>query len=167
MPTPTPSRRSFFEYAFDTARLAHNAGLANLYITNDYMTNEMLEYFAPYVDAVDVDLKAFRDETYRRYVGAKLDPVSRILKTIKRLGMWLEVTTLVIPGINDAPAERKDAVSFVALELGPDLHTYVCVHLAFQECASYRPNKGVFRDPFGDFAARIFCAISGGRTMLT
>jgi len=110
----------FFEYAFDTARLAHNAGLANLYITNGYMTDEMLEQFAPYLHAANVDLKAFRDETYRKYVGAKLDPVLRTLKTIKRFGIWLEVTTLVIPGINDDPAELKDAVSFVALELGLD-----------------------------------------------
>ncbi len=108
----------FFEYAYDTARLAHNVGLANLYITNGYMTDKMLETFAPYLDAVNVDLKAFRDETYRKYVGARLEPVLRSLKTIKRLGIWLEVTTLVISGINDDPEELKDAVDFVAGELG-------------------------------------------------
>lgn len=110
----------FFEYAYDTARLAHEAGLANLYITNGYMTDDMLEMFAPYLDAANVDLKAFKDETYRKYVGARLDPVLNSLKTIKRLGIWLEVTTLVIPGINDDPAELKDAVTFVARELGVD-----------------------------------------------
>ena len=110
----------FFEYAYDTARLAHDAGLANIYITNGYMTEEMLEIFHPYLDAANVDLKAFRDRAYRKYVGARLQPVLDSLKVMKRLGIWLEVTTLVIPGINDDPAELKDAAEFVANELGVD-----------------------------------------------
>ncbi|MBW2035964.1 MAG: AmmeMemoRadiSam system radical SAM enzyme [Deltaproteobacteria bacterium] len=110
----------FFEYAYDTAHLAHEAGLANLYITNGYMTEEMLETFQPYLDAANVDLKAFRDETYRTYVGARLQPVLDTMKVMKRLGIWLEVTTLVIPGINDDDGELKDAADFVAKELGVD-----------------------------------------------
>jgi len=110
----------FFEYAYDTARLAHAAGLANVYVTNGYMTAQMLETFQPYLDAANVDLKAFRDETYRRYVGARLQPVLDSLKRMKALGIWLEVTTLVIPGINDDPAELRDAAEFVAYELGLD-----------------------------------------------
>jgi len=58
--TPTPSRRSSLEYGYDTARLANAAGLANNYVTNGYMTDEILETFLPYLDAVNVDLKAFR-----------------------------------------------------------------------------------------------------------
>ncbi|MGC9521992.1 MAG: AmmeMemoRadiSam system radical SAM enzyme [Anaerolineae bacterium] len=108
----------FFEYAYDTARLAHEAGLANIYVTNGYMTEEMLETFDPYLDAANVDLKAFRDETYRKYVGAHLQPVLDTMKVMKRLGVWLEVTTLVIPGINDDEEELRDAAAFVANELG-------------------------------------------------
>jgi len=108
----------FFEYAYDTACLAHDASLANVYVTNGYMTAEMLETFHPYLDAANVDLKAFRDETYRRYVGARLQPVLDSLKRMKALGIWLEVTTLIIPGINDDPAELRDAAQFVAYELG-------------------------------------------------
>lgn len=110
----------FFEYAYDTACLAHEAGLANIYVTNGYMAEEMLETFDPYLDAANVDLKAFRDETYRKYVGAHLQPVLDAMKAMKRLGIWLEVTTLVIPGINDDDGELKDAADFVATELGPD-----------------------------------------------
>jgi pyruvate formate lyase activating enzyme len=108
----------FFEYAYDTAVLAYEAGLANIYVTNGYMTEEMLDAFAPYLDAANVDLKAFRDETYRKYAGARLQPVLDSLKAMKRLGVWVEVTTLVIPGINDEPAEVEDAARFVAEELG-------------------------------------------------
>jgi pyruvate formate lyase activating enzyme len=65
----------FFEYSYDIARLARKAGLANVYVTNGYMTREMLEAFQGYLDAANVDLKAFRDETYRKYVGARLGPI--------------------------------------------------------------------------------------------
>jgi pyruvate formate lyase activating enzyme len=110
----------FFEYAYDTARLAHRAGLANLIVTNGYMTHEMLEAFEPYLDAANVDLKAFRDRTYRTHIRARLQPVLDSLKAIKRLGIWLEVTTLVIPGVNDDPSELRDLARFVADELGAD-----------------------------------------------
>jgi pyruvate formate lyase activating enzyme len=109
-----------FEYTYDTARLAHEAGLANIYVTNGYMTEAMLETLHPYLDAANVDLKAFQDETYREYVGARLQPVLDTMKVMKRLGIWLEVTTLVIPGINDDDGELKDAADFVADELGVD-----------------------------------------------
>ncbi|MEA3439262.1 MAG: AmmeMemoRadiSam system radical SAM enzyme [Chloroflexota bacterium] len=110
----------FFEYAYDTARLAKEAGIANVYVTNGYMTSEMLELFHPYLDAANVDLKAFRKRTYHRYVGAGLEPILDSLKLMKKLGIWLEVTTLVIPGINDDPDELRDAAQFVSQELGRD-----------------------------------------------
>lgn len=110
----------FFELAYATAQLAHATGIANIYVTNGYMTEDMLTMFAPYLDAANIDLKAFRDATYRKYVGARLQPVLDSMKTMKRLGIWLEVTTLVIPGLNDDPAEIRDAAAFVARELGPD-----------------------------------------------
>jgi pyruvate formate lyase activating enzyme len=80
----------------------------------------MLETFDPYLDAANVDLKAFRDETYRRYVGGRLQPVLDSLKKMKELGVWVEVTTLVVPGINDDEAELREAACFVAQELGPE-----------------------------------------------
>jgi len=110
----------FFEYAHDTARLAHENGLTNIYITNGYMTEEMLETFHPYLDAANVDLKAFRDTTYQKYVGARLQPVLNSLKTMKGLGIWIEVTTLVIPDINDDPIELRDVADFVVDELGEE-----------------------------------------------
>ena len=115
----------FYEYSFATARRARDAGLANLYITNGYMTEEMLEQFAPYLDAVNVDLKAFRDDTYRKYVGARLEPVLATLRKIRQLGIWLEITTLVIPGLNDDRAELTDAVTFIAKELGRDVPWHI------------------------------------------
>lgn len=79
-----------------------------------------MDVLQPYLDAANVDLKAFRDQTYRKYVGARLPPILDTMKRLKRLGVWLEVTTLVIPGINDDPQELRDAADFVARELGPE-----------------------------------------------
>jgi len=129
----------FFEYTYDTARLAHGAGLANLYITNGYMTKEMLAAFAPYLDAANVDLKAFRDATYRRYVGARLQPVLDILTRLKSLGIWLEVTTLVIPGLNDDPSELRDAAQFVARDLGPDTPWHISRFFPAYEMTDVHP----------------------------
>jgi pyruvate formate lyase activating enzyme len=110
----------FFEYAQDTARLARAAGLGNVFVTNGYMTCETLDIAVSWLDAANVDLKAFRDATYRRHIGARLQPVLDSLKKMKDLGIWLEVTTLVIPGLNDDPAELRELVEYIVRELGCD-----------------------------------------------
>jgi pyruvate formate lyase activating enzyme len=115
----------FFEYTYDTAQLAREAGLTNVYVTNGYMSREMLELFHPYLDAVDLDLKAFRDETYRNYVGGRLKPVLASLRILKQLGIWTEVTTLVIPGINDDVGEMRDIATFLAEKLRPETPWHV------------------------------------------
>ena len=110
----------FFEYSYDIAQSAHEEGLANIYVTNGFMTEEMLETMHPYLDAANVDLKAFRDETYREYVGARLEPVLDSLRKMKELGVWVEVTTLVIPNLNDDPGELRDIAEFIVKDLGPE-----------------------------------------------
>jgi len=115
----------FFEYSYDTARLAREACIANVYVSNGYMSAEMLELFHPWLNAANIDLKAFRDETYRKYVGARLQPVLDSLKKLSDYGVWLEVTTLVIPGVNDDPLELQDIAEFIATELGPDTPWHV------------------------------------------
>ncbi len=109
----------FLEYALDTARLARAAGLVNVFVTNGYETPETLELLAPVLDAANVDLKAFNDRFYRRVCGARLEPVKETLVAMRRLGIWVEVTTLVIPGENDDPAELAEAADWIARELGP------------------------------------------------
>lgn len=115
----------FFEYTRDIAVLARQAGLANNYVTNGYMTAEMLEAFYPYLDAANVDLKAFRDEFYRQQCGARLQPVLDTLRLMKRMGIWVEVTTLVIPGLNDDRGELRELAGFIAQELGVDTPWHV------------------------------------------
>ena len=110
----------FFEYSFATAQLAKTAGIANVYVSNGYMSAEMLELFHPWLDAVNIDLKAFNDATYSKYTGGRLQPVLDSLKRLHQYGVWLEVTTLIIPGINDDLHELQEIAEFIAVELSPD-----------------------------------------------
>lgn len=110
----------FFEFAYDTARLARQKGLRNIFVTNGYMTAEALDMIAPYLDAANVDLKSFSNRFYRDTCGARLDPVKDTLRRMKSKGIFVEVTTLLIPGVNDAPDELKSLATFISRELGPD-----------------------------------------------
>ena len=110
----------YFEFAHDTARLAHEQGVLNLFVTNGYMTSEALDMMDPYLDAANVDLKAFSDEFYRTYCGAGLAGVKETLVSMKSRGIFLEVTTLLIPGLNDNPEELADLAEFIASALGTD-----------------------------------------------
>ncbi len=108
----------FFEMAYDTARLAHREKLGNTFVSNGYMTPKAIETIAPYLDAINVDLKAFRDETYKRVMKARLEPVLRALRALVAAGVWVEVTTLVVPGMNDSAEELGDIAAFIAEDLG-------------------------------------------------
>ncbi len=103
----------YFEFALDTANLARERGLKNVFVTNGYMTPEMLEMVAPRLDAANVDLKSFRDDFYKKQCGARLQPVLDSLKKMKALGIWVEVTTLLIPGLNDGEDELRDLAAFI------------------------------------------------------
>ena len=110
----------FFEYTYDVARLASAKGLKNIYVTNGFMTAEALYKIQPYLDAANVDIKAFRDETYRRLMGGRLEPVLESCRRMKKLDIWLEITTLIVPGLNDNPQELEDLARFIYEDLGPE-----------------------------------------------
>jgi pyruvate formate lyase activating enzyme len=110
----------YFEFAYDTAKLAHKKGIKNVFVTNGYMTAEALEMIHPYLDAANVDLKAFKEEFYRDLCGAKMEPVKETLKRMKTFDVFVEVTTLIIPGLNDNEVELEQLASFIAEDLGPE-----------------------------------------------
>jgi len=110
----------FFEFAFDTAKLAHERGIRNVFITNGYMSSEALNMINPYLDAANVDLKAFTKSFYKEICGSRLEPVKETLKLMKKLGIFVEVTTLLIPGLNDGTEELKELALFIADSLGTE-----------------------------------------------
>ncbi|MCK5516960.1 MAG: AmmeMemoRadiSam system radical SAM enzyme [Desulfobulbaceae bacterium] len=104
----------FFEYGYDCCTLAMEKGIKNVFVSNGYMTREALTLLAPLLSAVNIDIKAFSDSFYKRVCGARLQPVLDSVKLLKELGVWLEVTTLVIPGLNDSDEELSAIASFLA-----------------------------------------------------
>lgn len=108
------------EYGLDIARAAHAKGLKTVSVTNGYMQPAAAEEFYACIDAANVDLKSFDDDFYRRLCGGRLEPVLALLKQLRRLGVWLEVTNLVIPGENDRPEQLRELAKWVCSELGPD-----------------------------------------------
>ena len=114
----------FFEYAYDTSKLAREAGLANVFVTNGYMTAEALRLIQPYLDAANVDLKAFQEETYKKVCGARLGPVLDSIRLMRELGIWVEVTTLVVPGMNDGNEELAAIARFIA-SVSPEIPWHI------------------------------------------
>jgi len=110
----------YFEYALETARLAKAQGIGNVFVTNGYMSPEALDMAAPFLNAANVDLKAFSDDFYHTYCGARLEPVKETLRKMTGLGILVEVTTLLIPGLNDDPEELRGLAGFISEDLGPD-----------------------------------------------
>jgi len=115
----------YFEFAYDTARLVKEKGLKNIFVTNGFIAEPPLRMIAPYLDAANVDLKSFRDEYYHKICGGKLEPVLAALKLYKKLKIWIEVTTLIIPGLNDSKQELKDIADFIKKELGAEVPWHV------------------------------------------
>jgi len=103
----------FFEYAYDTAKIAHKEGIKNLFVTNGYTSGEAIREIAPFLDAANVDLKSFDEDFYHEVCGAKLQPVLDNIRLYKELGVWVEVTTLIIPGYNDDEIQLKEIAEFL------------------------------------------------------
>ncbi|MGC9529056.1 MAG: AmmeMemoRadiSam system radical SAM enzyme [Candidatus Bipolaricaulaceae bacterium] len=114
----------FFEMAYDTAALAAKQGMKNVFVSNGYMTREAAQEIAPYLHGINVDLKGFSDEFYRRHCGASLQPVLDTIEHMMARGIWVEVTTLVIPGWNDDPAEIRWLAGFLH-DLSPDIPWHI------------------------------------------
>lgn len=114
----------FYEYAYDTARLAQKSGLKNVFVTNGYMTPEALELIHPFLDGCNVDLKSFREEFYKTMCQARLEPVLESIRLMKRLGIWIEITTLVVPGQNDSKEELAGIAEFIS-KLSPDIPWHI------------------------------------------
>lgn len=122
----------FLEYALDVGRLAHRAGLRNLFITDGYATPQAVALLAPVLDAANVDLKAFDDAFYRKLCGARLAPVLDSIVAMRRAGIWLELTTLVIPGRNDDDGQLRALAGWIVETLGPETPWHVSrFHPAF------------------------------------
>ena len=103
----------FYEFAYDCALIAHDHHLKNVFVSNGYMTPEVTRHLAPVLDGINIDVKGYTDNFYKKVCGAKLQPVLDTVRLMHELGVWVEVTTLIIPGWNDSTDELRDIAKFI------------------------------------------------------
>ena len=112
----------FLEYAIDVAQACHERGIRTVAVTAGYICAEPRREFYRYMDAANVDLKGFSEEFYRKVCLSHLEPVLDTLKYLKReTEVWLEITTLLIPGLNESDGEIDALTRWIFAELGPDV----------------------------------------------
>ena len=108
----------FYPYAKDIALLAHERGIKNIFVTNGFESNEVIDDMVGIIDAANVDLKSFNHDYYKKELGGGLETILENLKHFKSNGIWIEVTTLIVPTKNDSDEELTSIASFIAKELG-------------------------------------------------
>ena len=104
----------FFEYTYDTAKLAHEAGLKNVYVTSGFETHKAIDTLRPYLDGMNIDIKSYSQTFYKDICGASLKPVLDTIEYAYKQGIWVETTTLLIPGLNDSEEEIRSVARFQA-----------------------------------------------------
>ncbi len=115
----------FSEYALDIMKLAKKAGLKNNWVTNGFWSKELFDLISPYLNAANVDLKGWSEEFYKEYCGGRLQAVLDNLKRLKSKKIWLEITTLVIPSLNDDEKTFEGIAKFIKEELGPEIPWHI------------------------------------------
>jgi len=118
------------EYAFDTMKLAKKEGIKNIWVSNGFMSEKTLNLIAPYLDAINIDLKSFSENFYQKICKGRLKPVKENIKKIWKMGIWEEITTLIIPGLNDSPKELNQIAKFLR-NISQDLPWHIS---AFYPC---------------------------------
>jgi pyruvate formate lyase activating enzyme len=114
----------FYEYMIETAKLAHQKGLKNIYVTSGYINPEPLRELCKYIDAANLDIKGFTEDYYRKYCLGKLQPVLESAKIMQEEGVWIELTNLILPTINDDMEVIREMCEWIIKNLGPDVPLY-------------------------------------------
>jgi len=116
---------AFLEYALDIMKLAKKAGLKNNFVSNGFMSEESAKLVIPYLDANNIDIKGFSDEFYKEVCGGRLQPVLDTCKLMKKSGVWVEITTLVIPTLSDSEEMFRGIAKWIYENLGPETPWHV------------------------------------------
>lgn len=115
----------FSEFALDTMKLAKNQGLKNAWVSNGFLSKECFDLISPYLDAANIDLKSFDDKFYIENCGGKLQPILDTLIRMKKKKIWIEITTLIIPTLNDQKENLKKIAKFIKTKLGSKVPWHV------------------------------------------
>jgi len=111
----------FYEYMLDIAKIAKKEGIKDTIVSNGYISEAPLRELCKYIDGANIDLKGFTDEFYGKVCKGKLDPVLNTLKILKQEGVWLEITNLIVPGLNDDFKKIEEMCKWISKDLGKDV----------------------------------------------
>ncbi|MGB9589905.1 MAG: AmmeMemoRadiSam system radical SAM enzyme [candidate division WOR-3 bacterium] len=115
----------YYEYALDTMKLAKDQGIRNIWVTNGFINSRPLLELKGLLDAANVDFKFVSRQAMERWTGGRPTPVMNAMRLMKRMGVWIEVTTLLVPGVNDTDHELRGIAGFISRELGPETPWHV------------------------------------------
>ena len=152
----------FMELCEETGRLAKKMGLANVFVSNGFFSPETVEFVLPWLDGINIDLKAFTEDFYSELCKARLEPVKETIKAIAKTDIWMEITTLVVPGRNDSESELRAIADFIVKEAGPDVPWHVSRFYPQYQMGGTAPTDGAWagagiRDRQGGGAAVCVC----------
>ena len=114
----------FFEFAYDCCLAARELKLKNIFVSNGYMSRQAAEMLVPVLDAINIDIKSFSDDFYKKICGAGLSQVLENVRFFRAQGVWVEVTTLLIPGLNDSDEEIRAIADFI-VEVDPEIPWHI------------------------------------------
>lgn len=115
----------FLEYALETMKLARENELKNVWVTNGFMSRETLDAIIPWLDAANVDYKGANSGVYEKYCGGKAEPIRENIKYLHEAGVHQEITTLIVPGVNDQTDQLETIARYIAEELSPDVPWHI------------------------------------------
>ncbi len=127
----------FLEYALDTMKKAKKKKIKNSFVSNGFLSKESAQAIIPYLDAINIDIKSFSDDFYRHVCSARLEPVLRTAELMKKSGVWVEITTLIIPSLSDSEKMLENIAEFINKKLGPETPWHVT---GFSGKISYKLN---------------------------
>lgn len=129
----------YYEYILDCAKLAREKGLKNIIVSNGYINPEPLEELCKYIDAANIDLKSIKNEFYKTNCKATIEPVKEAIKILKKNNVWLEITTLIIPTLNDSMEEIEELAGWISEELGRDVPLHLSRFFPLHQLESLPP----------------------------
>ncbi|MFA5481309.1 MAG: AmmeMemoRadiSam system radical SAM enzyme [Bacilli bacterium] len=115
----------FFEYALETMKLAKEKGIKNVWVSNGFMSEKALQMLLPYLDAVNIDIKGPNDSFYQKHCGGNLTTIIDNLKIMQKAGIHIEITTLLIPGLNDRPEQIEELAKVIVDHLGVEVPWHI------------------------------------------
>jgi len=145
----------FFEYMLDIAKLAKKKGIKNVIVSNGYINPEPLKELCKYIDAANIDIKGISEKFYRQYSKVDIKPILQTIKTLHKSGVWIELTNLIIPELNDNPKDIKKLCEWIKNNVGPDVPLHFSRFYPYYQAANISQTPPVILEKAKEIASGV------------